>query len=167
MAEKHVSGESPWILGSTGLLVALAGYWIAGVLLAVQHAPGMTGQERVLHLLAPGDFAWAAGAILALALHSAGRRFELAPSNPSAFREKLPALLLTACLASALCAVLDAVVELANLGHGIDRALAGLVAYLAVSVLAGLAAWWAHREFEHTRPPQDGAARPSGSVLEP
>lgn len=145
-AEQHLRDESPWVLGSGALLVALAAYWGDSILIAFQHAPGMTGQDRVLNLLAPGSFIWGAGILLAVALHAAGRHFEIAPAEPGPLRRYLPDALLAAGVASATSAALDVLVELANFGHGIDRALAGLLGYLGVVGLAGAAAWWAHLE---------------------
>jgi hypothetical protein len=144
--EGHVRAESPWMLGSAALLVALAAYWLDSILMAFQHAPSMTGQDRVLQLLIPGTFVWAAGVLLAVALHCAGRHFELAPAEPGPMRLRLPGLLLAAAVVSGTAAALDVLVELANLGHGIDRALAGMLGYIGVVCLSGAAAWWAHRE---------------------
>ncbi len=150
-AEQHLRDESPWVLGSAALLVALAAYWVDSILMAFQHAPGVTGQDRVLDLLAPGSFVWGAGILLAVALHAAGRHFEIAPAEPWPLRRHLPDVLLAAAAASATAAALDVLVELANFGHGIDRALAGLVGYLGVIALAGAAAWWAHLESRAVR----------------
>ncbi|HEX4863796.1 MAG TPA: hypothetical protein VFV02_06975 [Acidimicrobiales bacterium] len=150
-AEEHFKDESPWMLGSAALLVALAAYWAGSFLTAFEHAPGLTGQDRVLRILVPGSFVWAAGALLAVALHAAGLKFELAPSEPSPVRDRLPRSLLAATLVSVVAAGLDVLVELANLGHGIDRAVAGLAGYAGVMVLSGAAAWWAYREREAGR----------------
>jgi hypothetical protein len=149
--EGHLRAESPWMLGSAALLLALLAYWADSILLAFQHAPGMTGQDRVLQLLTPGSFGWAAGVLLAVALHCAGRHFELAPSEPGPLHSRLPGFLLAAAIAALVAAALDVLVELANFGHGIDRALAGLLGYLGVIGLAGATAWWAHRESQATR----------------
>ena len=146
VVEGHLRGESPWILGSAALLFALAAYWLGSILTAFQHAPAMTGQERVLLLLAPGNFVWAAAVVLAVALHAAGRHFELAPAELRPLRSHLPGALLAAAIVSGTAAGLDVLVELSNLGHGIDRALAGMLGYIGVIGLAGVAAWWAHRE---------------------
>jgi hypothetical protein len=40
---------------------------------------------------------------------------------------------------------------MANFGHGIDRALAGLFGYLGVVAVASAAAWWAHLESKAVR----------------
>lgn len=133
------------MLGSAALLVALAAYWIGSFLIAFEHGSGLTGQDRVLRVLVPGSFVWAAGALLAVALHTAGMKFELAPTEPSSLRTRLPRLLFTVSVVSAVAAALDVLVELANLGHGIDRALAGLVGYAGVTVLSSATAWWAYR----------------------
>ncbi|HEY2428366.1 MAG TPA: hypothetical protein VGI06_05520, partial [Acidimicrobiales bacterium] len=53
--------------------------------------------------------------------------------------------------ASATSAALDVLVEMANFGHGIDRALAGLFGYLGVVAVASAAAWWAHLESKAVR----------------
>ena len=150
-AGQHVRDESPWVLGSGALVFALAAYWVDSILIAFQHAPGMTGQDRVLNLLAPGSLIWGAGILLAVALHAAGRRFEIAPAEPGPLRRYLPDVLLAAAAASATAAALDVLVELANFGHGIDRALAGLLGYIGVVGLAGAAAWWAHLESKAAR----------------
>ena len=149
--EERLKEESPWMLGSAALLVALAAYWMGSFLMAFEHGSGLTGQDRVLRVLVPGSFIWAAGALLAVALHAAGLKFELAPAEPSPLRTRLPRLLLIATLVSAVAAALDVLVELADFGHGIDRALAGLVGYAGVMVLSSGAAWWAYRERKTSR----------------
>ena len=144
--EDRLKDESPWMLGSAALLVALAAYWMGSLLMAFEHGSGLTGQDRVLRVLVPGSFVWAAGALLAVALYAAGRKFELDPAELSPLRTRLPRLLLTASVVSAVAAALDVLVELANLGHGIDRALAALLGYAGVTVLSSATAWWAHRD---------------------
>ena len=151
VVEGHLKDESPWMLGSAALLFALAAYWLGSILTAFQHAPAMTGQDRVLLLLAPGNFVWAAAVVLAVALHAAGRHFELAPAEPGPLRLRLPGALLAAAIVSGTAAAFDVLVELSNFGHGIDRAVAGLLGYVGVIGLAGIAAWWAHRESQATR----------------
>jgi hypothetical protein len=145
------------------LLVALAFYWLDSVLSAFQHAPGMTGQDRVLALLLPGTLDWAIGALVAVALTSAGQKFELAPAEPSFLRIELPRALLVACSISAVAAALDVLVELANLGHGIDRALSGLLGYVGVVVLSSATAWWAYRNQQSL----SGKETPSSTDREP
>ena len=144
--DERLKDESPWMLASAALLVALAAYWMGSFLMAFEHGSGLTGQDRVLRILVPGSFVWAAGALLAVALHAAGTKFELAPAEPSPLRSRLPRLLVTAALVSAVAAAVDVLVELADLGHGIDRALAALLGYAGVAVLSGATAWWAHRD---------------------
>ena len=151
VAERHLRDESPWVLGSAALLVALAAYWVDSILMAFQHAPAMTGQDRVLLLLVPGTFTWTAGVLLAIALAAAGRHFEVAPARPGPVRLHLPQALLAAASASVTAAGLDVLVELANFGHGIDRAVAGILGYIGAMALAAAAAWWAHRESEINR----------------
>lgn len=142
----HMDGESPWVLGSAALLVALAAYWVGSFLLAFEHAPGLTAQERLFRMFVPGSLLWAIGALVAVALHEVGLRFDGAPAGSRPVRTELPRFLRAACLVSATAAGIDLLVELANFGHGIDRALAGIIGYFGVVVLSSAAARWAHSE---------------------
>ncbi|HVA73107.1 MAG TPA: hypothetical protein VNF71_00900 [Acidimicrobiales bacterium] len=149
-AAAHLREESPWMLASAGVLVALAAYWVASVVAAFEHGHHLTAQERVLRIFAPGSFVWVLGAIVAVALFSAGRRFELPPARLGPLRAPLAMALVLAGSAAVASAAMSAVVELANFGHGILAALAALLGYLGTLVLAAAAAWWANREHQES-----------------
>lgn len=144
----EVRAESPWMLASAGVLVALGAYWLASVITAFEHGHHLTAQERVLRVFAPGSFAWVIGAVLAVALFSAGRRFEVPPARPGPLRAALATGLVLAGAVAVASAAMSAVVELANFGHGILPTFAALLGYLGTLVLASALAWWANQEHQ-------------------
>lgn len=147
-AAAHLREESPWMLASAGVLVALAAYWVASIISAFEHGHHLTAQDRVLRVFAPGTFAWVLAAIVAVALFSAGRRFELPPAHPGPLRVPLAMALVLAGAVAVASAAMSAVVELANFGHGILGTLAALLGYLGTLALAAALAWWANREHQ-------------------
>ena len=147
-AGKHLRVESPWMLASAGLLVLLGSFWAGSIVSAFQHGHHITAQTRVLRVLAPGGFAWVLGAAVAVALYSAGRRFEVPNPRPGPLRAPLAMGLVLAGAAAVASAALSLIVELTNFGHGISGALAGLIAYAGSLVLAGAVAWWTNLEHE-------------------
>lgn len=150
---RHLRVESPWMLASAGLLAMLAAFWAGSIVSAFQHGHHITAQTRILRVLAPGSFAWVLGAAVAVALYSAGRRFEVPPPRPGPLRAPLAMGLVLAGAAAVASAALSLVVELTNFGHGISGALAGLIAYAGSLVLAGAVAWWTNLEHEEATGP--------------
>lgn len=151
---RHLRVESPWMLASAGLLVLLAAFWAGSIVSAFQHGHHITAQTRILRVLAPGSFAWVLGAAVAVALYSAGRRFEVPPPRPGPLRAPLAMGLVLAGAAAVASSALSLVVELTNFAHGISGALAGLIAYAGSLVLAGAVAWWTNLEHEEATAPQ-------------
>lgn len=147
-AARHLRVESPWMLASAGLLALLGAYWAGSIVSAFQHGHHITAQTRVLRVLAPGSFAWVLGAVVAVALYSAGRRFEVATPRPGPLRAPLAMGLVLAGAAAVASSALSLIVELTNFGHGISGALAGLIAYSGSLVVAGAVAWWSNLEHE-------------------
>lgn len=147
-AGRHLGAESPWMLASAAVLVLLGAYWAASIVSAFEHGHHITAQTRVLRVLAPGNFAWVLGATLAVALYSAGRRFEVPASRRGPLRAPLALGLVLAGAAAVASAALSLVVELTNFGHGISVALAGLIAYAGSLVLAAALAWWTNLEHD-------------------
>lgn len=148
LSAAHVRAESPWMLASGGVIVALASYWIASFVAAFQHGHHITAQERILRVFAPGTLVWVLGAVLAVALYSAGRRFQVPPVPGGPLRAALAMALVLAGAAAVASAAISVIVELTNLGHGIATGLAGLIAYTGTLVLAGALAYWANHEHE-------------------
>ena len=149
-AARHLRVESPWMLASAGLLVLLGAYWAGSIVSAFQHGHHITAQTRVLRVLAPGSFAWVLGAAVAVALYSAGRRFEVPTPRPGPLRAPLAMGLVLAGAAAVASSALSLIVELTNFGHGISGALAGLIAYAGSLVVAGAVAWWTNLEHEES-----------------
>jgi MFS family permease len=147
-ASVHLRAESPWMLGSAGILAALGAYWASSVIAAFEHGHGITAQERVLRVLTPGTLIWVLGAILAAALYSAGRRFEVPAARPGPLRAPLAMGLVVAGAVAVASAALSMLVELSNFGHGIAATFAGMVGYLGSLVLAGVLAWWTNQEHD-------------------
>ena len=152
LSASHLRAESPWMLASGGMIVALGAYWVASFVSAFQHGQYITAQERILRAFAPGQFVWVAGAVLAVALYSAGRRFEVPQAPGGPLRHALAMALVLAGAAAVASSAIGFVVELASFGHGIATAIAGLIAYLGTFVLGGALAYWANREHEETSP---------------
>ena len=148
LSAAHVRAESPWMLASGGVIVALASYWIASFVAAFQHGHHITAQDRVLRAFVPGTLVWVLGAVLAVALYSAGRRFQVPPVPGGPLRAALAMALVLAGAAAVASAAISLVVELTNLGHGIATGLAGLIGYAGTLVLAGALAYWANHEHE-------------------
>jgi hypothetical protein len=140
--------RSPWVLSAGAVLVALVLTWLASALLAFRHSPGITSQERVIQFFAPGALDWGVAVLLGVALLSAGRRFDMRMAGPDGLRDGVSLGLCLMALAIGVSAAIDVLVELTNFGHGIDVALAGLLAHAAALPLAAVAAWWA--EHLHT-----------------
>lgn len=147
-AGRQLRVESPWMLASAGVLALLGAYWAGSIVSAFQHGHHITAQTRVLRVLAPGSFAWVLGAAVAVALYSAGRRFEVPTPRPGPLRAPLAMGLVLAGAAAVASAALSLIVELTNFSHGIAAALAGLVAYAGSLVLAAAVAWWTNLEHE-------------------
>ena len=148
LSAAQVRAESPWMLASGGVIVALASYWIASFVTAFQHGHHITAQERILRVFAPGTLVWVLGAVLAVALYSAGRRFQVPPVPGGPLRAALAMALVLAGAAAVASAAISLVVELTNLGHGIATGLAGVIGYAGTLVLAGALAYWANHEHE-------------------
>jgi hypothetical protein len=144
----QVRAESPWMLASAGVLVALAAYWIASIARAFQHGHHITAQERALRVFVPGSLIWVLGAILAVALYAAGRRFEVPPARSGPLRSTLAMALVLSSAAAVASSAMSFIVELANFGNGIATTVAGLIGYAGTLVLAGALAFWANREHE-------------------
>lgn len=138
------------MVASAGLLVALAAYWIASIVSAFEHGHHLTAQARVLRVFAPGTFGWVLAAIVAVALFSAGRRFELPPARPGPLRAPLAMALVLAGAIAVASAAMSVVVEFSNFGHGVLGTLAALIGYLGTLALAAALAWWANREHQET-----------------
>lgn len=146
LSTAHVRAESPWMLASGGVIVALASYWVASFVAAFQHGHHITAQDRALRVFAPGTLVWVLGAVLAVALYSAGRRFQVPPVPGGPLRAALAMGLVLAGAAAVASAAISLVVELTNFGHGIATGLAGLIGYAGTLVLAGALAYWANHE---------------------
>lgn len=146
-----VQRVSAWILGSAAIVVALAGAWLSSLLSAFRHDPGLPSQDRVLQLFSVGNITWGVIVLVAVALVSAGRRFDpdvaVATAGPSGHRltRLMPTALFFAACSVGGSAVIDFLTELTDFGHGVDAALSGLVGYAAAIPLAAAAAWWAHQ----------------------
>jgi hypothetical protein len=141
----HLRDRSPWVLAAGGVLLAFVVEWFSSALGAFRHAPGLTGQARVLLLFAPGSFEWAAAMVLGLALVAAGRRFDLGSAALDKLNEAVSIGLLLGSTAVGVSAAVGILVELASFGHGINAALSGLIGYLGVLPVAAAATWWAYR----------------------
>jgi hypothetical protein len=152
-ARRGLDGASPgwlWLAGGASLVAAYALAWLVSIISTVRHQPGLTAQGRLLTLLEPGDVIWAALGLFGVALVAAGRRLDHdAVTGRQAVAVLTALLIMAATILGA--AVLGVLVELANFGHGIDPALAGIVARIAVVPVAGVAAAWAWHALGHHR----------------
>jgi hypothetical protein len=88
--------------------------------------------------------------LLGVALVAAGHRFDLSASAPVWLNDRVPAGLFIAACLSGISAAIDVLVELANFGHGIDRAIVGLIEYGSIAVLAAVTAMWARMEWRNS-----------------
>jgi hypothetical protein len=138
------------MLAGGAILLVFAADWFASILAALQHNRGLTGQARVLTFFGVGSITWALAILLGVALVAAGRRFELAASAPGWLNDRVPAGLFVAACAVGTCAAINVLVEFANFGHGIDRAIVGLIQYAAVVPLAAATALWARKEWRNS-----------------
>jgi len=138
------------MLAAGGILLVFAADWFASILYAFQHDRGLTGQTRVLTFFGPGTITWAIAVALGVALVAAGRRFELAASAPGWLNDRVPAGLFVAACVVGISAAINVLVEFANFGHGIDRAIVGLIQYGAVIPLAAATALWARKEWRNS-----------------
>lgn len=143
---KDLAAEAPWALAAAAIVVAFAIAWFANIISAFRHAPGLSGADRVVTFFSPGSFTWALALILGLALLDLGRKFEPASPRHPALRHLLPLALLLGAVAVVISAVIDALVELTNFGHGIDAAFSAIIAYLGVLAIGVPAVWWAWKE---------------------
>jgi hypothetical protein len=150
-ALREIGAHSPWVLASAAVLLLFGVGWLASILTAFRHDPGLAGRDRLLALFAPGSMQWALAIVLAVALLAAGRRFGEGSAGVLPLDEMLPSGLLLASVAVGASAAIDLLIELTNFGNGIDAALAGFIGYGAVLPLAAVSAWWAYRL--HTRRP--------------
>lgn len=144
----QVRAESPWMLASASVLIALGAYWVSSLVAAFEHGHHLTAQDRALRVFAPGSVVWVLGAVLAVALYAAGRRFEVPPARSGPIRSTLAMALVLAGVAAVASAAMSLLVELANFGNGLATALAGLIGYAGTLVLAAAVAYWANREHE-------------------
>lgn len=149
----HLRVESPWMLTSAAVLLALAVYWIASVVAAFQHGNHITAQVRALRVFMPGSLLWVLGVVLAVALFSAGRRFEVPPASGGPLRTSLAMGLVLAGAAAVASSAMSFIVELTNFGNGIASTIAGLIGYAGTLVLALAIAFWANREHEASSAP--------------
>jgi hypothetical protein len=155
-AVRDLMGQSPWMLGAGAILVVYAASWFASILLAFQHSRSLTGQARVLSFFAPGTITLTLPVLLGVALVAAGHRFDLAASAPGWLNDRVPAGLFIAGCVSGASAAIDVLVELANFGHGIDRAIVGVIEYASIAVLAVVTALWARMEWRNSSHHQGG-----------
>ena len=139
---RRLSREPVGVLGGAAILVAYAAAWVASLLAAVRHAPGISAQQRLLDLLGPGSVGWGVFLLVTLGLIGPTGRGLRGPER-SRLHRAVARGLLVASAAAAAAAALATLVELANFGHGIDAAFAGLVSRLAALAVAGAATWWA------------------------
>lgn len=146
---RSLRSEPVWLLGAAGILVAYAAAWLGAVLTAVGHQPGLSGQDRVLELIGPGSVEWAVILLVGLGL-TAGARHVAADRTSGPLRHLVVTTMLVATAAVAGAALLGAVVELADFGHGVDRAFTGIVDRLGALAVAGPALWWARQEQQQT-----------------
>lgn len=151
--------QPPGLLGAAAILVAYGSAWLASLLSAVRHQPGLPAQQRMLDLLGPGSMAWGAILLLAVALATLAG----APSDAGTARARpgLPGTgavgtgavgtgLLVATGGATVAALLGILVELANFGHGIDAAFTGIVGRIGAAAVSGAALWWARRAYQAT-----------------
>lgn len=134
---------SVWLLGAGAILVAFIITWMANVIEAFRHGPGIDSQYRIMQFFSPGSIDWGVGILLAVALLAVGRHLDPPKSEGAGHHSLITLAAFLAAGAVAASAVIDVLVELTNFGNGIDDALAGLISYLAVIPLGLVAAWWA------------------------
>ncbi len=139
---RRLGREPVGVLGGAAILVAYAAAWVDSLLAAVRHAPGLSAQQRLLDLLGPGSVEWGVFLLVALSLTGAAAQGLRGPER-SRLRRAVARGLLVAAASAAAAGALGTLVELANFGHGVDAAFAGVVARLAAVAVAGAATWWA------------------------
>jgi len=145
-AARDVEDHSPWVLASGAILVTFSLGWVAAILLAFRHQPGLTGRDRVVQFFAPGSLIWALAIVLAVSLLSVGHRLDPIAARKSDTGESLPLALFLAAGVVGVSAVIDLLVELTSFGSGIDVALSSLIGYAAVLPIAAATGWWALKE---------------------
>ena len=136
--------KTPWVLGAAAILAGLVIFWLSSIISAFQHDAGYDFRDRVLHLLGPGNAAWAVAVLLAVALLVLGSTSEDRRTAVVGFVYQL--LLLAAALLT-VAAVINAIIEITYIGDSFDLALSGFLGYLAavpISAAAGLWAWRAN-----------------------
>jgi predicted lysophospholipase L1 biosynthesis ABC-type transport system permease subunit len=134
--------KTPWVLGAAAILVGLAIFWLASIVSAFQHDAGYDFRQRVIHLLAPGNAAWAVAVLLAVALLALASTTEDKRSAVVGFVYQL--LLLAAALIT-VAAVINAIIEITYIGSSFDLALSGFLGYLAAVPISAAAGLWAYR----------------------
>jgi len=134
--------KTPWVLGAAAILIGLVLYWAGSIISAFQHNAGYDARQRIVHLLGPGNAAWAVAVLLAVALLVLGSSGETKRAPLANFLYQL--LLLAAALITVASAV-NAFIELTYIGSSFDVALYGFLEYLAGVPIAGAAALWAWR----------------------
>lgn len=135
--------EPAWNLAAAAILVAYACAWLASLLRALRHEPGLSAQQRLLDLFGPGSVQWGVLMLVALGFMAAARR--PAGGTDGDLGRVLPAVVLIASATVAAAAAFGVVVELANFANGIDAAFSGIVARLGALATSGAALWWAWR----------------------
>ena len=134
--------KTPWVLGAAAILAGLVIFWLSSIISAFQHDAGYDFRERVLHLLGPGNAAWAVAVLLAVALLVLGSTGEDRHTAVVGFVYQL--LLLAAALIT-VAAVINAIIDFTYIGDSFDVALSGFLGYLAAVPISAAAVLWAWR----------------------
>jgi hypothetical protein len=134
--------KTPWVVGSAAILAGLVLFWAGSVVSAFQHDVGYDARQRLIHLLGPGNAAWAVAVLLAVALLVLGSVGEAKRAPLATF---LYQLLLLAAVLVAVASAINAVINLTYIGSSFDGAIYGFLESLAGVPIAGAAALWAWR----------------------
>jgi hypothetical protein len=130
------------VVGAAAILIGLVLYWAGSVVSAFQHDAGYDARQRLIHLLGPGNVAWAVAVLLAVALLVLGSAGEAKRAPLANFLYQL--LLLAAALITVASAI-NAFIEITYIGSSFDAAVYGFLQYLAGVPIAGAGALWAWR----------------------
>jgi len=134
--------KTPWVLGAAAILIGLVLYWAGSIISAFEHNVGYDARQRIVHLLGPGNAAWAVAVLLAVALLVLGSAAEAKRATMANFLYQL--LLLAAALIT-VASVINAVIYLTYIGSSFDVAIYDFLEFLAGAPIAGAAALWAWR----------------------
>jgi hypothetical protein len=90
-ASRAAAGEarhhSPFVLGAAAVILALGLSWLAEIVFAFRHDPGLPARERILGFFGIGTIGWAIAVLLAVLFWVLARRWPVTRRGPA-----LPAL---------------------------------------------------------------------------